>query len=261
MTTTTPIVFCLITIITTNYLFHTTNGKENFISEVSYTIKENDKPAITKSFTTTADDTDEAMKMIEKMDENTKQLRNERHSLMNNANDFFAKQDKFAEEVNNDIINSLTASTSSLLSDEFMGGDKLFEEFFPGALSHHHPHHHHKQIGSGMFTSLMNSMENAFSLGLRHGRERMHKQWDSKDHAHKPHSQCCCKDIHQFCSHIKADGTPVSYYKIMKCLADRQRIHHDIHPICVKRLSKTVAGNCAETIDRTCSNVIPGNNA
>ena len=36
----------------------------------------------------------------------------------------------------------------------------------------------------------------------------------------------------------------------MKCLADRQRTHHDIHPLCVKRLGFTVAGSCAADIDR-----------
>jgi len=60
---------------------------------------------------------------------------------------------------------------------------------------------------------------------------------------------------------VDSDGSPAGYYKIMKCLADRQRFHGDINPLCVRRLDKTVAGNCAETIDKKCSNVVPGNNA
>merc|ERR1712100_588296 len=61
--------------------------------------------------------------------------------------------------------------------------------------------------------------------------------------------------------HINTDGGAVGFYKVMKCLADRQRTHHDIHPLCVKRLGFTVAGSCAADIDRVCSKVLPGNNA
>merc|ERR1719231_219738 len=87
------------------------------------------------------------------------------------------------------------------------------------------------------------------------------KKWNSADHKHKSPKQCCCQDIHKFCRHINTDGSTVGFYKVMKCLADRQRKHFDIHPICVQRLSRTVAGNCAADIDRVCSDVLPGNNA
>ena len=95
---------------------------------------------------------------------------------------------------------------------------------------------------------------------MRHGRNP-NKRWNSADHKHKSPKQCCCQDIHKFCKHVNTDGGAVGFYKVMKCLADRQRTHKDVHPLCVKRLDRTVAGNCAADIDRVCSNVQPGNNA
>ena len=156
------------------------------------------------------------------------------------------------------LLDNAFASTSSLMTDEFMGGDKLFEEFFPGAL------HHQPKGGAGsLLSSIMSGVQELFahSSGLRNGRHQSRRVWNSKDHAHKSPKQCCCRDIHTFCSHIHTDGSPVGFYNVMKCLADRSRAHHDVHPLCVIRLEQTVAGNCAAEIDRFCSAVRPGNNA
>lgn len=114
-----------------------------------------------------------------------------------------------------------------------------------------------------MLTSIMSGMHDLFaqSSGLRTGRHQSRRVWKSEDHAHKSPTQCCCRDIHKFCSHVHTDGSAVGYYNVMKCLADRSRKHHDVHPLCVVRLQKTVAGSCAAEIDRVCSTVRPGNNA
>jgi len=220
---------------------------------VTYTVKEFGKPAVTESFTT--DDTNNLVEETKPLSSKStyESLRKERVSLLDHANKLFEEDDKLMESTK-DLIDGFRA-TSSLLTDEFMGGDKLFEEFFPGALG---TRRHH---ANGLFASLMQGVESTFDFGLRHGKHQSRRPWNSKDHAHKPHSMCCCRDIHKFCSNVDADGTPVGYYKIMKCLADRQRFHGDINPLCVRRLDKTVAGNCAETIDKKCSDVVPGNNA
>lgn len=162
------------------------------------------------------------------------------------------------EQDANHLFDNAFASTSSLMTDEFMGGDKLFEEFFPGAL------HHQPKGGAGsLLSSIMSGVQDLFahSSGLRNGRHQSRRVWNSKDHAHKSPKQCCCRDIHTFCSHVHTDGSPVGFYNVMKCLADRSRAHHDVHPLCVIRLEQTVAGNCAAEIDRFCSAVRPGNNA
>ena len=147
------------------------------------------------------------------------------------------------------------------IEDEFAGGEDLFEQFFPGAIQHR------RRRNDGFLASIMRGIEHSvfhtgerYSGGMRHGRNP-NKRWNSEDHKHKPHKQCCCRDIHKFCKHINTDGGAVGFYKVMKCLADRQRTHHDIHPLCVKRLGFTVAGSCAADIDRVCSKVLPGNNA
>jgi len=226
---------------------------ENPKVHVTYVVKELGKPAVTESFTT--DDTDTALSDTKTLldESNGDSLRKERAKLLEHADKMFAEDEEIMKKT--EAILDNVHSTSSLLTDEFMGSDKLFEEFFPGALgvTRHHT--------GGLIASLMHGMEQTFDFGLRHGKHQSRRPWNSKDHAHKPHSMCCCKDIHKFCSHVHADGSPVGYYKIMKCLADRQRFHGDINPLCVRRLDKTVAGNCAETIDKKCGNVVPGNNA
>jgi len=163
-------------------------------------------------------------------------------------------------------LNNIAADVfSSMLlpdvEDEFAGGEDLFEQFFPGAIQHR------RRRNDGFLASIIRGIENSvfhtgerYSGGMRHGRNP-NKRWNSEDHKHKPHKQCCCRDIHKFCKHINTDGGAVGFYKVMKCLADRQRTHHDIHPLCVKRLGFTVAGSCAADIDRVCSKVLPGNNA
>ena len=148
------------------------------------------------------------------------------------------------------------------ITDEFAGGEDLFEQFFPGAI------HHRRRRHDGFLSSIIRGIENSvfnrhherYGNGMRHGRNP-NKRWNSADHKHKSPKQCCCQDIHKFCKHVNTDGGAVGFYKVMKCLADRQRTHKDVHPLCVKRLDRTVAGNCAADIDRVCSNVQPGNNA
>jgi|EP00945_MAST-04E_sp_MAST-4E-sp1_P005038 hypothetical protein len=231
-------------VLLTTAVFATSMAVENPNIHVTYTVKEFGKPAITESFASDESALD---------DTKFNALRKEREKLLEHATKTFAQDDKIMAHTEQ-LLDDFQTSTS-LLTDEFMGGDKLFEEFFPGALGHRRHH------AGGLFSSIVHGMESAFDFGLRHGKHQSRRPWNSKDHAHKSPKMCCCRDIHKFCSKVKTDGSPVGYYKIMKCLADRQRSHGDIHPLCVRRLDKTVAGNCAETIDKKCANIVPGNNA
>jgi len=170
--------------------------------------------------------------------------------------------DSLDEAIHREMKHTLDSFFVPNIQDEFAGGEELFEQFFPGALQLRRRRHDGflSSIMRGIENSVFNTHHERYGNGMRHGRNPT-KKWNSADHKHKSQKQCCCQDIHKFCRHINTDGGAVGFYKVMKCLADRQRKHFDIHPLCVARLSKTVAGNCAADIDRVCSDVLPGNNA
>lgn len=174
----------------------------------------------------------------------------------------FDALDNLDEAINREMQHTFDSFFTPNIEDEFAGGEALFEQFFPGALQHRRRRHDGflSSIMRGIENSVFNTHHERYGNGMRHGRNPT-KKWNSADHRHKSPKQCCCQDIHKFCRHINTDGNAVGFYKVMKCLADRQRKHFDVHPLCVQRLSKTVAGNCAADIDRVCSDVLPGNNA
>ena len=205
---------------------------------------------------------DKADKDIARDKAKNEKLDKEAEQLMAKRVDGLHAMEALDQVASHEIQHAFDGFFAPDITDEFAGGEDLFEQFFPGAI------HHRRRRHDGFLSSIIRGIENSvfnrhherYGNGMRHGRNP-NKRWNSADHKHKSPKQCCCQDIHKFCKHVNTDGGAVGFYKVMKCLADRQRTHKDVHPLCVKRLDRTVAGNCAADIDRVCSNVQPGNNA
>ena len=205
---------------------------------------------------------DKADKDIARDKAENEKLDKEAEQLMAKRVDGLHAMEAFDQVASHEIQHAFDGLFAPDITDEFAGGEDLFEQFFPGAI------HHRRRRHDGFLSSIIRGIENSvfnrhherYGNGMRHGRNP-NKRWNSADHKHKSPKQCCCQDIHKFCKHVNTDGGAVGFYKVMKCLADRQRTHKDVHPLCVKRLDRTVAGNCAADIDRVCANVQPGNNA
>ena len=78
------------------------------------------------------------------------------------------------------------------------------------------------------------------------------------EQAEEKKGHCCCKDLHAHCGSIKHDGTIQGVFAVTKCLALREKEHHDVEPFCAAKVAQTVAGACLDDITTYCPSLTPG---
>ena len=72
--------------------------------------------------------------------------------------------------------------------------------------------------------------------------------------------RCCCHDIHTHCEDVHARATSsADFYKVTKCLADREASVGDLQPACAERIKTTIAGACNSELHSFCAGIEPGN--